>query len=207
MFLFNTLCIAQQSTFNKEDELQRFVQRGGKVQETSPNICKLTYPDGMTRIFNLNQNKKLFEDIDGVDTTIINIWEIDTTKYADRFSFWQKVQVANSHWMPLPIEDLNNNSHPELYGYTDVPNLPYPPGGPVRIFERDTDGIYKSIFEYDSSTIFVKAMGDIHRTGEKDIYLSSKLVNNGVVYKVTLLVCCQQHLILSFIMNPTRLMI
>jgi hypothetical protein len=177
------VCNAQQSMFSKEAELQKFVERGGKVEEIEQNIFKLIYPDGLSRVINLNRKENIIENFEGVDTTIINIWEIDTTKYANKFSFWQKVQVANSHWMPLPIEDLNNNNQPELYGYTDVPNVPFPPGGPVRIFERDIDGIYSSVFEYDSSTIFVKAMGDIHGTGGKDIYMHSKLVNNGVVYR------------------------
>jgi hypothetical protein len=179
----NCFLFAQQNTFNKDAEIQRFVERGGKVEETSSNVYKLIYPDGNSSIYNLNHKKSIVNNLDGVDTTIINIWEIDTTRYAHKFSFWQKVEVANSWWRPLPIADLNNNNQPELYGYTDFPNLPYPPGGPVRIFERDIDGIYKSIFEYDSSTFFVKGLGDIHRTGGKDIYMSSKLVNNGVVYR------------------------
>lgn len=174
--------IAQQNNFNNEYELRKFAERGGKYEETSPNIYGLTYPSGISRTFNLNHKENTNGNDESVDTTIIKIWEIDTTKFADYFVFWQKVQVANSYWSPLPVEDLNRNKRPELYGYTDTPDLPYPSGGPVRIFERDSDGIYKSIFEYDSSTIFVKAMGDIHRTGGKEIYIHSKLVNNGVVY-------------------------
>ena len=183
MVLLSTICIAQHNTFNKEVELQKFVERGGTVEIVSQNIYKLTYPDGISRTYNLNHTKYIVNPAEGIDTTIINIWEIDTTKFAHYFKFWQKVQIANSYWAPLPVEDLNRNRRPELYGYTDFPNIPYPPGGPVRIFEMDTDGIYKSVFEYDSSTIFVKARGDIHRTGGKEIYMHSKLINNGVVYR------------------------
>jgi len=71
---------AQQNTFNKDIELQRFVERGGKVYETAPNIFKLTYPDGNTRIFNFNRSDRLGENNTNVDTTIINMWEIDTGK-------------------------------------------------------------------------------------------------------------------------------
>jgi hypothetical protein len=181
--VLSAITIAQQNNFNKEYELQKFVERGGKYEETSPNIYKLTFPDGISRVYNFNLRDRLSENLEGVDTTIINVWEIDTTIYSDKFTFWQKVEVANSWWAPLPVEDLNRNNKPELYGYTDFHELPYPSGGPVRIFERDDNGIYKSIFEYDSSTIFVKALGDIHRTGGKEIYMHSKLVNNGVVYR------------------------
>ena len=178
-----SLNYAQQNTFNKDEELRKFVERGGKSEEVASNVYKLTYIDDISRIYNLNHKENTINNNGTVDTTIINVWEIDTTLYAGKFTFWQKVEVANSWWAPLPVEDLNRNNRPELYGYTDYPELPYPSGGPVRIFERDTDGIFKCIFEYDSSTLSVKALGDIHRTGGKEIYMHSKLINNGVVYR------------------------
>jgi hypothetical protein len=186
ILLLAGLSIAQHNpynTFNIEAELKKFVERGGKAEEVSPNFYKLTYRDGRSRVYNLNKTEYKTDHYGVIDTTIINVWEIDTTKFSDYFTFWQKVQVANSYWAPLPVEDLNMNKRPELFGYTDTPDFPYPPGGPVRIFERDTDGIYRSIFEYDSSTLFVKALGDIHSTGGKEVYIHSKLVNNGVVYR------------------------
>ncbi|MCW8960909.1 MAG: 2-hydroxyacyl-CoA dehydratase family protein, partial [Ignavibacteriaceae bacterium] len=183
LFLISTLCNAQRNTFNKEAELQKFVERGGKVQLVFPNVYKLTYPDGMSRVYNFNRSDRLNENFEGVDTTIINIWEIDTTKYADRFSFWQKVEVANSYWDPLFIDDLNKNGRPELYGYSDYSSIPVYSGGPVKIFERNTSGIFENVFTYDSSTVFVQGMGDIHGTGGIEIYLRSRLASNGVVYK------------------------
>ncbi|MBK7379562.1 MAG: T9SS type A sorting domain-containing protein [Ignavibacteriales bacterium] len=187
IFIINGLCLAQQNTFNKEAELKKFVERRGKVEETSPNIYKLTYRDGSQRVFNFNQTEKLNEIDNGIDTTIINVWEIDTTKFAGMFKFWQKVEVANSYWMPLPVEDLNKNGEPELYGYTDVvhPNF----AGPVKIFERDFSGVYNQIFNFDSETMFVQGMGDIHQTGGKDIFLfmievTDTLINSyNAVYK------------------------
>jgi hypothetical protein len=183
LVLVNCLSVAQQNIFNKEAELQRFVERGGNVEEGAYNIYKLTYGDGTKRVFNINTktNQNIF--VEGIDTTIINIWEIDTTKYADRFSFWQKVQVANTHWRPVFVDDLNKNSLPELYGYSDYSSIPEPSGGPVKIFERNLSGIYEDVFTYDSSTIFIWAMGDIHGIGGKELYARSRLAPNGVVYK------------------------
>jgi len=183
MCVLSAVTIAQQNNFDKEYELQKFVERGGKHSEISPHIYKLTYPDGISRTYNLNYKVNTIEDTEGVETTIINIWEIDTTNYFNGFSFWQKVQVANGYWLPAFVDDLNHNGRPELFGYSDYSSIPVYSGGPVQIFERDINGIYKNIFDYDSSTVFVKAMGDIHGTGGKDIYLHSKLVNNGGVYR------------------------
>ena len=171
IILLANISKAQQNTFNKEAELQHFIERGGKVEEISPNIYRLINRIGESRTFYLNRNENLVEYDEPVDTTIINIWEIDTTKFAGMFSFWQQVQVANSLRAPLPIEDLNNNSYPELYGFTDaiIPNR----AGPVRIFEQDVDGILLEVFKYDSSTIFVKGIGDMNSNGNKEILLVS----------------------------------
>ena len=181
--VLSAITIAQQNNFDKEYELQKFVERGGKYEETSPNIYKLTYPDGTSRTFNLNCKENVDHRLLNIDNTIINIWEIDTTRFADRFSFYQKVQVANSYWDPLFIDDLNNNGMPELYGYSDYSTVPISHIGPVKIFERNTAGIFENVFTYDTTTIFVQGMGDIHGTGGKEIYLRSRLASNGVVYK------------------------
>ena len=43
LLIVSNLSLAQQNIFNKEAELQKFVERGGKSEEISPNIYKLTY--------------------------------------------------------------------------------------------------------------------------------------------------------------------
>ncbi|MCW9066069.1 MAG: T9SS type A sorting domain-containing protein [Ignavibacteriaceae bacterium] len=169
--LLTNICSAQQNTFNKEEELKKFVEQGGKVEESSPGIYKLTYPDGLSRVYDLNRSENIIENLEGVDTTIINIWEIDTTKFNSMFKFWQKVQVANFWWAPLPIEDLNNNSRSELYGFTDVvyPNF----AGPVQIFEKNLNGIYQNVFSYSPPTAIVKGIADINGIGDKEIFIMS----------------------------------
>jgi hypothetical protein len=179
MFLISAAAVCQQYNFNKEAELQKFIERGGKVEQVEEDIYKLTYLTGETRTFYLNKNEAN-EKPAGINETIINIWEIDTTEYNGMFKYWQTVQVANSHWRPMVIEDLNKNGRPELYGYGEHI---WWIGGPVVIFEQDIDGIYKKVYTYDSSTIFVKGMGDIHGTGNKEIYMHSGLTPNGVVYR------------------------
>lgn len=159
------------NTFNLQGELQKFVDRGGRTEEISPDVYRLTNRMGENRTFYLGNKENATENIESPDTTIINIWEIDTTKLAGMFTFWQIVQAANSLWAPLPIEDLNNNNRFELYGYTNaiIPNLV----GPVRIYEQNTNGLFQEVFKYDSATIFVKGMGDINGNGNKGIILDA----------------------------------
>lgn len=168
------------NTFNKDTELQKFIERGGMVEEISPEVYKLTHRTGESRTFYLGSKEEIIENNEGVDTTLINIWEIDTTKFAGMFTFWQQAQVANFAWMPLPIEDLNNNGRPEIYGFTDVinPNI----AGPVRIFERNLSGIYQDIFSYELPTAFVKGIADINGNGNKEIVIVSITDEDSTLY-------------------------
>jgi hypothetical protein len=170
MVLLSTMCLAQENTFNKEDELQKFVQRGGKVEEVSLDIYKLTYRSRESRVFNFSRKEKVNEDTISVDTTIINVWEIDTTLYAYKFKFWQRVDIVNNYRVIVPVEDLNHNGLLELYGLNEYSGI-Y--AGPVVIFEQDNAGIFNKVYTYDSNSVFVQGIGDIDSDGEKEIFISS----------------------------------
>jgi hypothetical protein len=43
ILLIDNFGFGQNKSFNKEAELNKFIERGGKVEETAPNIYKLTY--------------------------------------------------------------------------------------------------------------------------------------------------------------------
>ncbi len=179
VILFISIASAQQNIFNKEAELQRFVERSGKVTETAPNIYKLTYPTGEVRIFNFNSKDKMYEHLEGVDTTIINVWEIDTTLYAYKFTFWQKVEIVNAYEGIVFVEDLNQNGFLELYGYSEEH---YPFVGPVVIFEQDAQGIFRKIYSYDSNSVFVQGIGDVDSDSDKEIHLRTNDTLNGKFY-------------------------
>ena len=157
--------------FNIDAELQKFVERGGKVEEVSPDIYRLSNRLGESRTFYLGSKENVFENDQPVDTTIINIWEIDTTKFTGMFKFWQQVEVSDISWAPLPIDDLNNNGRPELYGPTDIIGTNF--AGPVKIFERNINGIYQDVFTYDSATVIAKEIDEIKGDGNKEIFLAS----------------------------------
>jgi hypothetical protein len=184
LFLVSSVSLAQEykpyNTFNKEAELQRFVAQGGKVEEISPNIYRLTNIIGESRTFYLGSKEDVNGSMEYVDTTILNIWEIDTIKFNNMFRFWQKVEVANSWWTSLPTADLNNNNRPELYGYTDIiyPNLI----GPVKIFERNLNGNYENIFSYDFNTSKVDGITDINRDGIKEMIILSIIDEDSTLY-------------------------
>jgi len=180
LFVVGSFSVAQQNTFNKEAELQKFVEHGGKVEETSPNIYKLTYRDGSQRVFNFNHSEELNNKPADFTTTVINVWEIDTTLYANKFRFWQDAKVVNGTEGRVFVEDINNNGLLELYGITRT-NWPF--GGQVDILEQDNQGIFHIIYSYDSTSIFVQGMGDIDSDGIKEVHLRTTDTLNGKFYK------------------------
>jgi hypothetical protein len=171
---------AQQNTFNKEAELQRFVERGGKVEEKFPNIYKLTYSDGSQRVFNFNTAVNQNGYIEGFDSTIVNVWEIDTTLYADKFKYWQRVDLVNGIETTVPIEDINQNGLLELYG---INRYAFPPGGQAGIVEQDSQHIFHTVYNYDPTSIFVHGVGDVNSDGIKEVHLRTRDTANGKFYK------------------------
>ena len=167
------------NNFNKDAELQKFVEQGGKVKEISPNIYKLTNRIGESKIFNFNPPPKLVDDLTLTNSTIINVGDIDTTKYSGRFHFWQSVNVVNEYEGPVPVEDLNNNGLLELYGFNEIRSV-Y--AGPVVIYEQNNQGIFHKVYTYDTNTIFVQGIGDVDSDGKKEIHLRTLDTLNGEFY-------------------------
>ncbi len=178
--VLSAITFAQQNNFNKEYELQKFVERGGKYKETSTNIYKLIYRDGIQKVINFNIPKNQNNSVEGFDTIIINVWEIDTTLYAHKFRFWQKVDIVNAYEGIVFVEDLNQNGLLELYGFSEED---YPFNGPVVIFEQAAQGIFNKIFDYDSNTVFVQGIGDVDSDGKKEIHLRTNDTLNGKFYR------------------------
>src|SRR5690606_41172939 len=94
------------------------------------------------------------------------------SKYSSKFTFWQRVEINNEYFYTPPfIDDLNRNGRPEIYGKHHYSLCPA--AGPVEIYERNESGIFESIYSYpDSGTWSAQAMGEIHGSGEKEIFIN-----------------------------------
>ncbi|MCZ7608678.1 MAG: FG-GAP-like repeat-containing protein [Ignavibacterium sp.] len=180
MLIISSICIAQHNTFNTDLELQIFVNRGGQYEEVNPGIFKLTYANGFNKKVFLTPPKSIKKHSNNINTTIINVWEIDTTLYANKFRFWQRVNIVNDFEGIVFVDDLNKNGLLELYGLTEI-NWPF--GGQVDILEQDPTGKFKRVFSYDTTSIFVQGIGDINGDGIKEVHLRTTDTLNGKFYK------------------------
>lgn len=180
MLIINIYNKAQQNYFNAEVELQKIVGHSGTVKMTCPNIYKLTYRNGFSRVLNFNTSEDNFNYKKILDSTVINIWNIDTTKYSNMFKYWQKVVLINSLEETVPVDDINQNGFTELYGIT---RYNWPLGGQVDILEQDAQGIFRKVFSYDSTSIAVQSIGDVNGDGIKELHLRTTDTLNGKFYK------------------------
>ncbi len=168
------------NNFNLQVELQKFVKQGSRIKEITHNIFQLTYPTGEKRIFNFNGTKDEVGHLVPMSSTIINVGDIDTTKYSCRFHFWQRINIVNDYEGIVPAEDFNNNGLLELYGFNEI-NSVY--AGPVVIYEQNDQGIFHKVYTYDPNTIFVQGIGDVDSDGNKEIHLRTLDTLNGNFYK------------------------
>lgn len=150
-----------------KSELRNLLAAGGKVKKIANDIFEVHYPGGPVRILNFRNPPAINYFPESIDSTFIGVYSLDTLAYADKFIFWKQVNITNSGTYPLIVDDINKNGNPEFYGYNSV--RPGGFAGPARCLERNPNGTFNDLFSYDS-TIFAKAIGDIHGDGRKSIY-------------------------------------
>jgi hypothetical protein len=159
--------VLYENYFHKS-ELDNFYSLGGEIIQLTGGKFEVHYPCGLIRIFNFNTLPGNRISHAFIDSTIIDVSALDTSDYLDRFTYWKQVQITNSEFYPLLVNDLNNNGYPEIYGCTSIrPSNGF--AGPVRALELNSSGSFDNLFSYDS-TILVKAVGDIHGNGLESIY-------------------------------------
>lgn len=172
---FNVL-IAQTS---KEEQLRVISRNDLKItKEMDVDICRIEYPDGKTTYKNLTI--KTLEN-PTVNTTTINVWEIDTTLYQTMFTYWQDVPVSTLSAQQLVIADFNKNGRKEIYGYTKDYNDTFE-ASPVTIYELDSTGHFISGFIYDDSVRHAQTSYDAKRNGNLNLFINS-LEGNGLIYE------------------------
>ena len=88
--------------------------------------------------------------------------------------------LANSNQVRVPIEDINQNGLLEMFGRTRVT---FPLGGQVDILEQNGQGIFQTVYSYDSTSIVIQAVGDINSDGTKEVYLRTSDTLSGKFYK------------------------
>ena len=113
-----------------------------------------------------------------IDSTIIDLQTIDTSLYSDKYKFWQEIDVSDADFRPVVIGDVNKNGRAEIYGYTK--SFEMPQGQPISIFELDTAGFFKKVYQYPDTMWFAQTIFDVEKNGNQELLMYGN-ASNGYV--------------------------
>jgi len=194
LFAVSNFSFAQNT---REEKLQQLKNREDiKVTEVEPNLLKLEYPNGKVMYKNIGDYQRpessmhYLEYSPTYDSTIIDLTNVDTTLYYQKYSFWQEVPVGNGINNFLLVGDVNNNNLSELYGQMKDYTTDY---SDIVIFERNSQGGFDFVYSYDS-TIIARSIYDIDKDGNDETHIirhyldrvdtnTYNLVNQFIFYK------------------------
>lgn len=173
VFIAGGYLFAQTSKINREKILTKiYEERNIKITEVEPNILRLSYPDGKVKYENIGEYKShslnKITHSPSFDSTIIDLTTIDTTLYYRKYSFWQEVKIGTDNTKPPLVADVNNNGLPEIYG-----QIKYYTSGfsDLVIMEKNSQGGYDSVYNYDSTSSARTVIYDIDKDGWEELYL------------------------------------
>lgn len=139
-----------------------------KVSELGNDIIKVDYPQNKTKYFNTNnyENTKTNSlKSASYDSTVIDIWSIDTTLYYQKYTLWTEVPLSTGMSTIPFAADLNNNGLAELYGYEKQFNSTWDTI-PLKVFELSaSDSNFKEIYRYPDTMVVPLNAFDINLDG------------------------------------------
>lgn len=171
IFLQSILLYAQ----SLQQKLQHLSKKNIVIENynNSDSLFLIKYPNGKYVVKSLYSEdiKQLPQD---VDTIVIDILNVDTLQYHERYSFWKEVNATCGLVAPVLVGDANKNGFAEVYGndlyFVNDPWIPFP----AKIFEYDpvvNDFIVKHI--YDDTIVKPKALYDVNNDGNLDVYIQT----------------------------------
>jgi hypothetical protein len=181
LLVVNCFSLAQQS---KEEKLQQLSNRTDiKVTEIEKDILKIEYPHGKVLYKNIgdyvSNNERNITYSPTFDSTIIDLTNIDTTLYYHKYSFWQEVPISNGDFDYVRIADVNNNDKAELYGFRQFFWSDFEP---VTVYEINAQGIFDSVYQYDSIYI-TRNIYDVDNDGGLEVILLGSLYDERFFFK------------------------
>lgn len=184
LFVVSSFSFAQSKYQNKEAKLQQLKTREDiKVTEIEKDLVKLEYTNGKVLYKNIGDYKSDNSYLHRLtysptyDSTIIDLNNIDTTLYYQKYSFWQEVPIHNSNFDHLRIGDVNKNGKLELYGTRKL----FTSGvEPISVYEFNNAGKFNLIYQYDS-VFQARNIYDIDSDGREEVQLNTTGVFAGML--------------------------
>jgi len=155
----------------KQELLKQNIE--SELYNNSDSLLLIKYPGGKSIVKGIYPEQGNLP-VDGIDTVVIDVLNVDTLLYHDRYTFWKEVNATGGFVAPVLIGDVNKNGITEFYGsdlyFLDAPNGPFP----VKIFEYDSqldNYIIRHI--YKDTLLRAKALYDIDNDGDLEVYIQT----------------------------------
>lgn len=174
LFVVSGTVFSQQSI---EEKLQQLKSRNDiKVTEVEKDVYKIENKfSGETLLENLSDEIK-YRANENIDSMVIEIFSIDTSKYSDMYRHWLDMDISNST-NGLLINDFNSNGLTELYGNRTIYNSTSQSPG---IFElENASGNFNQIYTYPDTTFTPKAFFDIDNDGLMEMLMRRRDLGLG----------------------------
>jgi hypothetical protein len=172
----SSLTFSQTNYKSREEKLQQLKNREDiKVTEVQKDLLKLEYPKGKVLYKNIGDYQPESSSLKKLtysptyDSTIIDLTNIDTTLYYQKYSYWQEVPLGN--FRTLLVGDVNNNGRPELYGQMKDYSTDYTD---IFTYELNQQGNFIPVYKYDS-TVVAEIIFDV----DKNINNELRLMQNN----------------------------
>lgn len=168
MFLFIAYSLVNIAQTNLNAEIERLKQNPDvKVEYLNNDRIQVNYGDFGKRIFYVGKNTNGATSTKEIPRFVFNVWELDTTQFAYKFSIWQEVPITTAIFNQV-VGDINNNNKLELYGSIKDFNKDW---SEVFGYEQNRDGIFKEAFKYPSNTILAKNIFDINNDNKNEFHI------------------------------------
>lgn len=102
-----------------------------------------------------------------IDTIVINLPELDTTKFPGRLRYVCEIPPVNGYANTLLVGDVDRNGRLEMYGTTR--GFYDPDYGPSGAYELDSDGVFRRHFMYPDSFKLATVIYDVDKDGMDEV--------------------------------------
>lgn len=186
---FSFYNLYSQSFQSREAIITKFKSRKDlQLTELHDNIFKISYPGGKTKLYNtsLYKNNRINKyHSANYDSTVIDIWSLDTTLYYQKFKLWTEVPISSDMSAPPFVADVDNNGFAELYGFQKSFTSTFDTI-PIKVFELSAlDSTFKEIYRYPDSMVTPRSTYDITQDGNLEFLAQNNNMNSTakIVYK------------------------
>lgn len=172
IFLMLLLSIQTLAQLTREELIRNFESdERVEIKWIDEDLREIIFQNGKSNIKNLGNFRKI-GSVGYLDSTIIDLNNLDTTTYWNKYLLWKEISICSYDNRPV-IGDLNNNGFNEIYGFHKEFDTDY---SDVIVRELNSLGEFDSLHSYDTTSTPI-GIHDINSNGKDNLILNRRKVD------------------------------